>query len=78
MLHRARRTVIIWRKIDSSILLDLNDTVATPGGPVTSTPVSRTQVTAGKNVTMVSEIWKIRNKVKYNQSQIGDQTIFNT
>ena len=29
-------------------------TVATPGGPVTSTPVSRTQVTAGKNVTMVS------------------------
>jgi hypothetical protein len=24
------------------------------------------------------EIWKIRNKVKYNQSQIGDQTIFNT
>jgi hypothetical protein len=24
------------------------------------------------------EIWKIRNKVKYNQSRIGDQTIFNT
>jgi hypothetical protein len=24
------------------------------------------------------EIWEIRNKVKYNQSQIGDQTIFNT
>jgi hypothetical protein len=23
------------------------------------------------------EIWKIRNKVKYNQSRIGDQTIFN-
>jgi hypothetical protein len=22
--------------------------------------------------------WKIRNKVKYNQSRIGDQTIFNT
>lgn len=29
-------------------------TVTTAGGPVTSTPVSRTQVTAGKNVTMVS------------------------
>jgi hypothetical protein len=24
------------------------------------------------------EIWKIRNNVKYNQSRIGDQTIFNT
>ena len=24
------------------------------------------------------EIWKIRNKEKYNQSRIGDQTIFNT
>jgi hypothetical protein len=24
------------------------------------------------------EIWKIRNKVKYNQCRIGDQTIFNT
>jgi hypothetical protein len=24
------------------------------------------------------EIWKICNKVKYNQSRIGDQTIFNT
>jgi hypothetical protein len=24
------------------------------------------------------EIWKIRNKVKYNQFRIGDQTIFNT
>jgi hypothetical protein len=24
------------------------------------------------------EIWKIRNKVKYNQSRIGDQTIFNS
>jgi hypothetical protein len=24
------------------------------------------------------EIWKTRNKVKYNQSRIGDQTIFNT
>jgi hypothetical protein len=24
------------------------------------------------------EIWKIHNKVKYNQSRIGDQTIFNT
>ena len=24
------------------------------------------------------ETWKIPNKVKYNQSQIGDQTIFNT
>jgi hypothetical protein len=24
------------------------------------------------------EIWKIRNKVKYNQSRIGDQTIVNT
>jgi hypothetical protein len=24
------------------------------------------------------EIWKIRNKVKYNQSRIGDQKIFNT
>ena len=24
------------------------------------------------------EIWKIRNKVRYNQSRIGDQTIFNT
>ena len=24
------------------------------------------------------EMWKIRNKVKYNQSRIGDQTIFNT
>jgi hypothetical protein len=24
------------------------------------------------------EIWKIRNKVIYNQSRIGDQTIFNT
>ena len=24
------------------------------------------------------EIWEIRNKVKYNQSRIGDQTIFNT
>ena len=24
------------------------------------------------------EIWKIRNKVKYNQSGIGDQTMFNT
>ena len=24
------------------------------------------------------EIWKIRNKVKYKQSRIGDQTIFNT
>ena len=24
------------------------------------------------------KIWKIRNKVKYNQSRIGDQTIFNT
>ena len=24
------------------------------------------------------EIWKIRNTVKYNQSRIGDQTIFNT
>jgi hypothetical protein len=24
------------------------------------------------------EIWKIRNKVKYNQSRIGDQQIFNT
>ena len=24
------------------------------------------------------EIWNIRNKVKYNQSRIGDQTIFNT
>ena len=24
------------------------------------------------------EIWKIRNKVKYNQSRIGDQTFFNT
>ena len=24
------------------------------------------------------EIWKIRNKVKYNQSRIGDHTIFNT
>jgi hypothetical protein len=23
------------------------------------------------------EIWKIRNKVKYNQSRIGDQTMFN-
>ena len=23
-------------------------------------------------------IWKIRNKVKYNQSRIGDQTIFNS
>ena len=24
------------------------------------------------------EIWKIRNKVKYNQSRIGDKTVFNT
>ena len=24
------------------------------------------------------EIWKIRNNVKYNQSRIGDQTIFNS
>jgi hypothetical protein len=24
------------------------------------------------------EIWNIRNKVKYNQSRIGDQAIFNT
>ena len=24
------------------------------------------------------ELWKIRNKVKYNQSRIGDQTIFHT
>ena len=24
------------------------------------------------------EIWKIRNKVKYNQSRNGDQTMFNT
>jgi hypothetical protein len=24
------------------------------------------------------EIWKIRHKVKYNQSRIGDQTIFST
>ena len=24
------------------------------------------------------EIWEIRNKVKYNQSGIGDQTMFNT
>jgi hypothetical protein len=23
-------------------------------------------------------IWKIRNKMKYNKSRIGDQTIFNT
>jgi hypothetical protein len=32
------------------------------------------------NVIFISkwEIWKIRNKVKYNQSGIGDQTIFNT
>jgi hypothetical protein len=32
------------------------------------------------NVIFISkwEIWKIRNKVKYNQSRIGDQAIFNT
>jgi hypothetical protein len=24
------------------------------------------------------QIWKIRNKVKYSQSLIGDQTMFNT
>ena len=30
------------------------------------------------NIIFISkwEIWKIRNKVKYNQSRIGDQTIF--
>jgi hypothetical protein len=28
--------------------------------------------------TVIWEIWEIRNKVNYNQSRIGDQTIFNT
>ena len=32
------------------------------------------------NVICISKwnIWKIRNKMKYNKSRIGDQTIFNT
>jgi hypothetical protein len=33
------------------------------------------------NMTLLQfswEIWKIRNRVKYNQSRIRDQTIFNT
>ena len=66
IFNRSGLTAIIEIK-ESNIMLGLD------GGDDLADPIFNIIIFFSK-----WKIWKICNKVKYNQSRIGDQTIFNT